>query len=216
MAEVSVHVAFDAERRLFQRFKEGLQANPEILHEFIAALHVLVNEYTMKIRENRFVVGGAAERLVAVAMRGIGIDTARSRGLDLNEEDIVVGDAQLSVKSTLERGYRQTRLKNSLGSSHGKAWTVATIFVLGERGLAYGDPDQLGAHVKSTSDALVLPGRALREHVDAHPELLFKCDVPGKPKDSYGVRAVSEVVMSDVLTMLDRGVPRFPRLRAKM
>jgi hypothetical protein len=214
--EVSAHVAFEAERRLFQRLRTGLQEKPDVLQEFVAALHVLVNEYSTTIRENRFIVGGAAERLVAVAMRAIGINAARSRGLSLDEEDIVVGDAQLSVKSTFSRGFHGTRLKNALGTSRRSTWRVGTIFVLGGRGVAYADPGHLGAEVQRTADALVLPGRALKAHLAAHPELLLQCEIPTKPKDSYGSRAASEVVMRDVLTMMERGTARFPQLRGHM
>jgi hypothetical protein len=206
-------MGFEAERKLFGRLTAGLQARPAVLHEFVAALHVLVNEYTTTIRENRFIVGGAAERLVAVVMRAIGINAARSRGLSLDEEDIVVGEAQLSVKSSFSRGFSGTRLKNSLGSSQRSSWRVGTIFVLGGRGLAYGDPDYLGSEVKSTGDALLLPGRALRTHLAANPDCLFACDIPTKPKDAYGARAASEVVMREVLTMMDHGAPRFGELR---
>ena len=121
------------ERGIFANLIQGLRHQPAVLDEFLMALSILISEYDTTIRENRFIAGGATERILATVMRTLGID-ARARGLEQTDEDIMVGDFPFSVKSSFTGKRDALRLVNILGQSKTQKWCVATIFILANRG----------------------------------------------------------------------------------
>ncbi len=200
-------------RDIYQQLRTGLEDNPDVLDEFLRALALLISEYDTRIRENRFIAGGATERILAATMRCTGISKARSRGLNLNEEDIVVGNHQLSVKASFTGRRDQIRLVNTLGDSSGAMWKAATIFVIANRGIGYADPVLLPNETKTKKDAVVLPRRPLDALHDAQPEWLLSCVVPAKGQDTSQSRAASESVATEILQRTVAGQPVFKRLR---
>lgn len=199
-------------RHIYRRFRHGLEISPDILDEIIRALGILITEYGTSVRENRFIVGGGTERILATAMRCVGIEDARARGLGEDEEDIVVGQYQLSVKASFTGSRQQIRLINTLGDSV-RRWDTATIFVLANVGIGYADPDLLSDADRSTSDAVVLPRGPLDNLHTEQPQWLLQCDIPANPTDASQLRAASEAVTMEILQRTAGGRATFPNLR---
>lgn len=202
---------FTQQRTIYQTFRSGLDNNAALLDEMLSAIALLISEYDPTIRENRFIVGGTVERIVAAAMRGVGIP-ARSRGLEADEEDIMVGDAQISVKSSFTKQRSAIRLINTLGDSP-TLWKAPTIFILGDRGIGYADPGLLPGVAEKKRDAVVLSRGPLDAMHDANPQWLMKCAVPVKPSDTSQRRAASEAVALEIIQRTAAGKPLFPNLR---
>lgn len=202
---------YDEERKIFARLVDGFRKQPAVLDEFLMALGILISEYDTAIRENRFIVGGSTERILAMAMRAIGI-SAKSRGLEQTGEDIVVEDSSLSVKSSFTGKKDALRLVNMLGQNRNQKWRVATIFVLANHGIGYADPDLLPNAVQSSGDALILR-RALLDKLHTHkPEWFFECAVPVKGSDASQRRAASEAVATEIILRTRSGRNIFPNL----
>lgn len=202
---------WDGERRIFAKLTNGFRNRPAVLDEFLTALGILISEYDTTIRENRFIAGGAAERILATTMRTLGID-ARARGLEQADEDIMVGNFPLSVKSSFTGRRDALRLVNTLGQNRGQRWRVATIFILANRGIGYADPDLLPNAVESSGDALILRRTLLDEMHAREPEWLFGCAVPAKGTDVSQRRAASEAVAVEILQKTHLGESRFPNI----
>lgn len=204
-------MGYEKSRDVFAQFRQGLEGRRNVMDEFLMALRVVLNEYHTSVRENRFLVGGAAERLVAVAMRAVGMKDVRARGLSLDEEDIVVSGIQLSLKCSFTGRKADIRLINALGSAEKKVWTAPTLFLLAGRGVGYADAELLPDAVRRTGDALILSGTALAAMHASRPGFLLPCDVPSRASDPYARRAASEAVVKDVL--FRNTSPTFPLLR---
>ena len=206
---------YEPHREIYQRLRDGLTNSSQVLEELLTALGLLISEYDTSIRENRFIVGGATERILAATMRSVGISNARARGLNLSDEDIVVGDHQISVKGSFTGGRQAIRLINTLGNSSA-VWRTATIFVLANRGIGYADPDLLPDVARKTGDAVILPRQPLDDLHDAQPQWLLVCDVPAKAQDISQRRAASEAVATEILNRTAAGQSMFPTLRRAM
>ena len=200
-------------RGIYRRLKEGLENDSQVLDELLKALGVLISEYDTSIRENRFIAGGATERILAVTMRCVGIANARARGLDLNDEDIVVGRHQLSVKASFTGGRQAIRLINTLGDAGGAVWQTATIFVLANRGIGYADPGLLPGAARLSGDVISLPRKPIDDLHDAQPQWLLPCAVPARAREVSQRRAASEAVATEILQRTARGQAMFPNLR---
>ena len=203
-------------RDIYRGLKTGLENTPDILDELLRALGLLISEYDTSIRENRFIAGGATERILAVAMRCVGITNARARGLDLNDEDIVVDGHQISVKASFTGGRQAIRLVNTLGDATGAVWQTATIFVFANRGIGYADPDLLPNVARSSGDAIILPRKPIDDLHDAQPQWLLPCAVPAKARDVSQRRAASEAVATEILQRTAMGQAMFPNLRMSL
>lgn len=202
-------------REIYRQLRNGMTSSPDVLDELLRALSLLISEYDTSIRENRFIAGGATERILAATMRCVGISEARARGLDLDDEDIVVGDCQISVKASFTGGRQAIRLINTLGDS-AASWRTATIFVLANRGIGYADPDLLPDVARSSRDAVILPRPPLDDLHDAEPQWLLPCDVPAKSQDASQRRAASEAVATEILQRTAAGRAMFPQLRGAL
>lgn len=215
MVQNNPPTAYYRHREIYQQLRAGLANTPAVLDEFLRALGLLISEYDTSIRENRFIAGGATERILATAMRSIGISGARSRGLHLDEEDIVVGNCQLSVKAQFS-GRAAIRLVNTQGSADGRLWETPTIFVLANRGIGYADPALLPGETRSSGDAVILPRKPLDDLHDAQPRWLLPCSVPAKAQDASQRRAASEAVATEILLRTAAGQAMFPNLRQSL
>ena len=215
MTTNSAATNYREQRDIFRRLRDGLDNAPAVKDEFLKALSLLISEYDTSIRENRFIAGGATERILATTMRCVGIAGARARGLDLSDEDIVVDGHQISVKASFTGGRQAIRLINTLGDSSA-AWRTATIFVLANRGIGYADPDLLPNVARSSRDAVILPRPPLDELHDKQPQWLLRCAVPAKAQDVSQRRAASEAVATEILQRTAAGQPMFPSLRGSL
>ena len=203
---------YEPHRRIYLQFRQDLELSPDVLDEIIRAFGILISEYGTSVRENRFIVGGGVERILATAMRCVGISNARARGLGTDEEDIVVGDHQLSIKSSFTGGRQQIRLINTLGESV-RRWDTATIFVLANVGIGYADPELLPNADRSTNDAVLLPRAPLDKLHENQPQWLLACDIPANPTDASQLRAASEAVTMEILQRTAAGRAVFPQMR---
>ena len=203
---------YEPHRQIYLQLRRGLERTPAVLDEIISALGIFITEYGTSVRENRFIVGGGTERIIATAMRCVGIIEARARGLGINDEDVMVGNHRISVKSSFTGGRQQIRLINTLGDTE-RTWDTATIFVLANVGIGYADPDLLPSADKRTNDAVVLPRAPLDNLHDELPQWLLSCDIPRNPKDSAQLRAASEAVTTEILQRTASGRALFPHLR---
>ena len=215
MMQGSRSAIYAPHREIYMRLREGLTSSSDVLDELLRALGLLISEYDTSIRENRFIAGGATERILAATMRSVGISQARARGLDLDDEDIVVGDCQISVKASFTGGRQAIRLINTLGDS-AATWRTATIFVLANRGIGYADPDLLPDVARSSRDAVILPRPPLDDLHDTQPQWLLRCDVPAKSQDASQRRAASEAVATEILQRTAAGRAMFPQLRGAL
>ena len=202
-------------RRIWTRFKSGLENSPSLLDELLGAVSNLIGDYNSSIRENRFIVGGATERILATAMRATGIRNVQSRGLAQDEEDLVVDGVGISVKSSFTGRREQIRLVNTLGDS-GTQWSAPTIFIIAERGIGYADPGLLPNAAKTTSDAIVLPRRLLDHFHNGNPNYFLDCAVPRKPTNRNQSKVLSVTVANEIMTRTANGQDIYPLLRSHM
>lgn len=195
------------EEAVFRKFREN---SGQARQEVESALRELIYEYSTSNRENRFVVGGAAEIIIAAAMRASGIDTDNlghaGEGADLATFVEAVGN-RFSIKAVFSRKSSTTRLVNFLGEGGGRQWSDPTLFVLPGIGIVLGHPGHtnLASAVRVLADALVMPLRAVRDHAAAHPELVISLDFPFDP--GTGRRVASVDVARSILSK-----PHYPIL----
>lgn len=202
-------------RGIWARLKNGLETNPNLLDEVLGAVTALVGDYNSTIRENRFTVGGATERIVATAMRAAGIANVQSRGFAEDEEDIMVGGVAISVKSSYTGRRDQLRLTNTMGDS-GTQWSTPTIFVIAERGIGYADPGLLPNATRIASDVVTLPRAPLDDFHDRNPDYFLVCAVPRKSTDPSRSKIPSVAVANEIMAKTVNGQAAFPLLRSHM
>jgi len=193
-------VSFKEERQLFSAYKSGVEGNPVVLNEFLAACNAVNLRFDTAIYENRFIVGGVVEQLVGASMRAVGCEVDNvaktSRGVDLSSSSLDVG---FSVKAQFKKG-GEIRLVNTMGGSGATAtWTHATIFVIVGVGIGYADPDLILSGLVPRSDVLTLKLSALAELWATQTQYLIQCDVPAKPAKSSHSRVASDVVAQDIM-----------------
>ena len=181
---------YENERIIFQEFQDGLQANPVILEEFLAACRAVNLRFNTAIYENRFIVGGVVEQLLGATMRAVGIEidnvAKTSRGVDLYSSSLDVG---LSVKAQFKKA-AEFRLVNTMGGSGANAvWTHATL----------ADPELASEGLLPRSDVLVLKTETLKNVWLESPQYLVGCDVPAKPEETGLSRVASDVVAQDIM-----------------
>ena len=193
-------MTFDLERKIFSDFKSGIDKNPVVLAEFLAACNTVNVRFDTAIYENRFIVGGVVEQLLGAAMRAVGCDVDNvaktSRGVDLSSPTMNVG---FSVKAQFKKG-PDIRLVNTMGGSGATAeWTHSTIFVIVGVGIGYADPELVTTGLVPRSDVLTLKTSALAEFWATQSGYLIQCDVPAKPTNSTHTRVASDVVAQDIM-----------------
>ena len=197
-------------RSVFRAFKTGATTN--VLVELEQALRELVFRYSVSNQENRFVVGLAAELLIAAAMRACGIDvdnvgeTASETDFDIYVEKV---RHRISVKSSFTPGQRTIRLVNYLGGTERKPAIVPTIFLLPGVGMVYGDSSYstLAEALAGEKDASVIQISAVRRHAAEHPESVITLKVP--INERTGTRVASREVARSIVN--SHGYPSLGR-----
>lgn len=198
---------YESVEAVFERFRTNLG---NARYEIESALRELIYEYSTSNPENRFVVGGAAEIIIAAAMRASGIDTEnlghKGEGADLETFVEALG-RRFSIKAVFSKKSSSTRLVNFLGSGTGRVWSDPTLFVIAELGIVLGHPGHasLVEAVRAKGDALEMPLAAVRTHAQRHPELLIPLNLPYDPKS--GTRVASVDVARSILSK-----PHYPIL----
>lgn len=200
---------YQAERDAFQSLKTFLSGNEAARREVEAAFARLLGDYSTSIRENRFVVGGAAEVIVCAALRAAGVQASDATLTSTGGDISLPGDTQLSVKGRFSRNASTLRILNVLGASTDAAWQHGTLFLLSEIGIVYADPELLPNCATRTSDAVTLAYRHLRTFLEANEEWVARIEIPFALTDASRSRLTSRTLAFEIL----RGLPT---LRAAM
>ena len=128
---------FEIERHCFKHLRENL--SNEAKAEYETGVKHLVERYNTAIYENRFTVGGVVEVFTLALMRATGIEI-EGCGSEAQGGDLILPNGRMfSLKSSFTRG-GSVILVNTRGDS-GTDWKTATLFVLSNVGIVYGDPD---------------------------------------------------------------------------
>jgi hypothetical protein len=203
--------AFTSAFTAFIELKSALAIDDELRTDVQTALRNLLTRYNTQIYENRFIVGGVAERIVAATFVALGASVKRL-GVNVTRSDISIGDTKFSVKGSFRPGSRSIRLINVMGDSKDAAWDEPTIFIISGRGIGYADPSMLPGKTKRAKDVIELPSKPLFELWQARPELLFAMDIPFSLEDRDRSDIASRIVADEILRYTKRLKPFDTRL----
>ncbi len=185
---MSLERRYGRARETFRQFKAGLEEDNDLRDEALAAFDLLLTERSTTFYENRFITGGAAEHIIAAAMRCVGLSDVRTVGFEDVRVDVTVGGQGFSVKSVFTKD-GTIALINVRGG--GVEWTTPTILLLSNglsRGIGYVDPALLPPNVTNqTRDQITLPRTPVNNLFREQPEYLLRCPVPmnrGRPADA--------------------------------
>ena len=203
---------YTAARAVFMQFKAGLEGHDDLLKELLSALGLLLSERSTSFYENRFITGGAAEHIIAAAMRCVGLNDVRTVGFEDTRVDVTVGGEGFSVKSVFTPG-GTIALINTRGESGNIEWTAPTILTLSNgpsRGIGYVDPELLPSGVTNrTRDQITLPRTPVNHLFRAQPEYLLSCPIPANRRGSTDrtqiPTAISSIVAQDILLRTTTG-----------
>ena len=175
---------YAAARAVFLQFKAGLEGHDDLLQELLAALDLLLSERSTSFYENRFISGGAAEHIIAAAMRCVGLNDVRTVGFEEIRVDVLVEGERFSVKSAFT-GSNSIALINVQGDSEEVEWDTPTILVLGvglSRGIGYIDPELLPVDaINHGRDQITVNRTPVNNLFREQPEYLLRCEVPVNP-----------------------------------
>lgn len=171
-----VSMNFNSERRYFRSFKENL--SDEARQEYEIGIRTLIQRYNTTIRENRFIVGGVVEIFTMTLLRSTGIEV-NAYGAESVAGDLVLPDLKMfSVKSSFTNS--GVRLVNTMGDSQ-THWTTATLFVMSNIGIVYGDPLMaIEGDLRRSKDALTLTRSAINRFANDEANLVAM-NIPLKP-----------------------------------
>ncbi|MGI9249722.1 MAG: hypothetical protein ACR2PR_00755 [Pseudohongiellaceae bacterium] len=191
---------FTKERKAFDHLRDNYEQ--EVAEEYILAVGTVLERYNTTIYENRFVTGGAVEIFTCALLRSVGLECTLYASQERSGDLLLPGGRQISVKGTFTGGASNIKLVNQLGEGS-RPWSTATIFVVSEVGLVYGDPTMVtDTHIKQVSDGVVLKRRGLQELMDDSNNVL-PLNIPQKPSGEMtgfshkASAAVAKQVMSD-------------------
>lgn len=168
----------------FDKLKEHLDSNKKVRTEVEFAFSSLLTAANPSDRGLRFLFGSGAEWIIAAAAWSAGILVApaghNTDGFDLG--DLLDDSRSLwSIKASASRTSSQIRLINFMGDGTGAEWVEPTVFVGPYlHGAVYMNPtldSSLRSLARHGSDALILAGKAVKEHSEAHPENHIDFDV---------------------------------------
>lgn len=201
---------YDSARAAFHLLAHALRSDHEIRHEVEECYRLLLTRYSTSIRENRFIVGGVSERIIAAAFVALG-HAAANTGVLVTGSDISVNGAELSVKSIFQQSPRSVRLVNVMGSSSEARWSEPTIFVISSVGIGYADPSLIPTGTRRTGDAIELPLRYVRELWSADSQWLVPVTLPYALQDESRSDVASRSVADEILRYTRRLRPFDPR-----
>lgn len=206
-------VRYERARQIFFDFKSALEVQTDLLEELLGAFEILVEEYNPHYHENRFIAGGAAEVMLAAAMRCVGFEQVVNVGIEEAGIDIVVDGERFSIKTTWSPGSSPFGLVNNIGEAEPE-WTNPTIFVIAGRGIGYADPELLPGATRWNGNQLQLRRGPLNQLHRDDPRWVLLCDVKFRPPPpEERDMADSEAVATAILHRTERNQPKFPRLR---
>lgn len=168
---------FDIERKCFKHLQENL--SNEAQEEYKTGIKHLVERYNTAIYENRFTVGGVVEVFTLALMRSTGIEI-EGCGSEAQGGDLILPNGRMfSLKSSFTRG-GSVILVNTRGDS-GTDWETATLFVLSNVGIVYGDPAMVQEDdLNRVADNLQIKRTALNRFAQ-DPSRLIPMEIPLKP-----------------------------------
>ena len=168
---------FDIERNCFKHLQENL--SNEAKAEYETGIKHLIERYNTAIYENRFTVGGVVEVFTLALMRSTGIEI-EGCGSEAQGGDLILPSGRMfSLKSSFTRG-GSVILVNTRGDS-GTDWETATLFVLSDVGIVYGDPDMAQEDdLNRAADNLQIKRTALNRFAQ-DPLNLIPMEIPLKP-----------------------------------
>ena len=168
---------FDIERNCFKHLQENL--SNEAKAEYETGIKHLIERYNTAIYENRFTVGGVVEVFTLALMRSTGIEI-EGCGSEAQGGDLILPNGRMfSLKSSFTRG-GSVILVNTRGDS-GTDWETATLFVLSNVGIVYGDPAMAQEDdLNRVADNLQIKRTALNRFAQ-DPSKLIPMEIPLKP-----------------------------------
>lgn len=184
-------------RTAFATLRNSLLSDDDLKDDVERAFDLLLSRYNTKIYENRFLVGGVAERIIAAAFIAIG-HAAQKTGVTVTRTDLKVAGSDLSVKGSFKPGSRDIRLINTMGNSSEPIWNEPTIFVFSNFGIGYADPEILPDKTRRLKDALILKSRDIREFWESNPEFLVPLKIPYSRTDMEGSDVASRAVADEI------------------
>ncbi|CAN5855396.1 hypothetical protein BH11PLA1_BH11PLA1_12750 [soil metagenome] len=191
-------VRYEPARLAFCELASALKRESELHTDVFRCLELLLTRYNTQIYENRFIVGGVAERIIGAAFVALG-KTTKSLGVHVTRSDISVGDVKLSVKGSFRPNPRDIRLVNVMGDSILATWDEPTIFVISGLGIGYADPALLPNSTRRASDAITLPMRPLKDLWETNPALLYPMNLPYSLNDKASSDIASRIVADEIL-----------------
>ena len=168
---------FNIERNCFRHLQENLSS--EAKSEYETGVKHLVERYNTAIYENRFTVGGVVEVFTLALMRSTGLEI-EGCGSEAQGGDLILPNGRMfSLKSSFTRG-GSVILVNTRGDSR-TDWETATLFVLSNVGIVYGDPDMAQEDdLNRVADNLQIKRTALNRFAQV-PSNLIPMEIPLKP-----------------------------------
>ena len=168
---------FHIERNCFKHLKENLSDDAKV--EYETGIKHLVERYNTAIYENRFTVGGVVEVFTLALMRSTGIEI-EGCGSEAQGGDLILPNGRMfSLKSSFTRG-GSVILVNTRGDS-GTDWEIATLFVLSNVGIVYGDPVMAQEDdLNRVADNLQIKRTALNRFAE-DPSNVIPMEIPLKP-----------------------------------
>ncbi len=154
---------FQEERDCFNHLKETIDNKAKIEYEL--GINNLINRYNTAIYENRFTVGGVVEVFTLALLRSTGIKIDDC-GSEAHGGDLILPTGKMfSVKSSFTTS-GGVILINTRGDS-GTKWSTATLFILSNIGIVYGDPSMVtDEDLKRNRDNLEIRRATLRRFAD--------------------------------------------------
>lgn len=183
---------FNVEKSCFNFLKENLDNKAK--SEYESGIKNLVERYNTAIYENRFLVGGVVEVFTLALMRSTGIEI-QGCGSEAQGGDLILPTGEMfSLKSSFtETG--GIFLINTRGTS-GTKWKTATLFVLSNIGIVYGDPSMAAEDdLKRNRDNLEIKRTALTRFAQDSSNCIAM-NIPVKPPTKM---ASSSLKASDIV-----------------
>lgn len=174
---------FNSEQRYFNHFRNNLSDDAKAEYEL--GIKNLLERYNTTIYENRFIVGGVVEVFTLALLRSTGI-AVFDYGSETAAGDLILPEGRMfSVKSSFTKT-GDIRLVNTMGESD-TVWKTATLFVLSNVGIVYGDPSMVvEGDLKRVKDALTIKRAAVNRFAEDVSNLVAM-DIPLKPpKEATG------------------------------
>ncbi|MFZ8843467.1 hypothetical protein [Thermoflexus sp.] len=197
-------MTFNQERQGFHTLRTGFG---RIRSDFEKAVARLFAQFDTRIRENRFVVGGALEIILGAAFRACGVKVLHRGATEAFWDLILEGEeGGYSVKSMLKTS--ATRLINVLGRRPSvQDWQAATLFLI-PSGIVYADPalpwwqKNASRVIRVRSDALEISRSRIEEFAQGHPEWIIECSLPAhqaRREERIPGRTVSSQLAAQIL-----------------